>query len=281
MTKITSMQQDLAKLIANSKLNLQRKAIITFRHNPSRLFQHIKNLTTNSSIPTIIHGSSAITNPVEKAILFNNHFNSTFTRSTYQLPPTSHLPTPSNHLSTIDIDEADVLTALSNLNAFKSQGTDNLSPLILKCCATHLAGPITKIFQTSLNTCTIPAESKIHKIIPIHKSDDTSNVSNYRPISLLCIISKVLEAIVYMKIIDFIRPKIQSNQFGFQQNRSCLSQLLSSYWEAFLALDEGNYCDLIFLDFSKAFDSVPHNELLQNCGRSASQDPCRSGFKTT
>ena len=263
MTKITSMQQDLAILIANSKLNLQRKAIITFRHNPSRLFQHIKNLTTNSSIPTIIHGSSAITNPVDKATLFNNHFNSTFTRSTYQLPPTSHLPTPSNHLSTIDIDEADVLTALSNLNAFKSQGTDNLSPLILKRCATHLAGPITKIFQTSLNTCTIPAEWKIHKIIPIHKSGDTSNVSNYRPISLLCIISKVLEAIVYLKIIDFIRPKIQSNQFGFQQNRSCLSQLLSSYWEAFSALDEGNYCDLIFLDFSKAFNSVPHNELLQ------------------
>ena len=257
------MQQDLAILIANSKLNLQRKAIITFRHNPSRLFQHIKNLTTNSSIPTIIHGSSAITNPVDKATLFNNHFNSTFTRSTYQLPPTSHLPTPSNHLSTIDIDEADVLTALSNLNAFKSQGTDNLSPLILKRCATHLAGPITKIFQTSLNTCTIPAEWKIHKIIPIHKSGDTSNVSNYRPISLLCIISKVLEAIVYLKIIDFIRPKIQSNQFGFQQNRSCLSQLLSSYWEAFSALDEGNYCDLIFLDFSKAFNSVPHNELLQ------------------
>ena len=66
-----------------------------------------------------------------------------------------------------------------------------------------------------------------------------------------------------MKIIDFIRPKIQSNQFGFQQYCACLSQLLSSYWEAFLALDEGNYCDIIFLDFSKAFEAVPHNEPLQ------------------
>ena len=101
-----------------------------------------------------------------KSHSFQQSQNFAFTRSTYQLPPRSHLPTPSNYLSTINIDKIDVLTALSNLNTLQSPG---LSPHISKRCATHLTGPITKIFQTSLTTCTISTEWKIHKIIRIHK----------------------------------------------------------------------------------------------------------------
>ena len=100
---------------------------------------------------------------------------------------------------------------------------------------------------------------------PILKGGDRSNVCNYRPISLLCTTSKVLEKAVYDRVINFIRPKLSKQQFGFLncKGRSCLSQLLVSLAQVFNDLDRSAVgVDTVFLDFKKAFDSVPHNELL-------------------
>ena len=92
---------------------------------------------------------------------------------------------------------------------------------------------------------------------------DCSIVRNYRPISLLCIVSKVLEKAVFDQVIQCVGPKLSSRQFGFIKGRSCLTQLLSSYAHVFSDLDKGaRKVDTVFLDHAKAFDSVPHNELL-------------------
>ncbi len=108
----------------------------------------------------------------------------------------------------------------------------------------------------------IPADWKVHKLFPLHKKGSVSEVSNYRPISLLNIFHKVLELIVYSKIIDFIYPKISKTQFGFIRNRSTLQQLLLSYTLVFNSVESKRHTEIVFLDFAKAFDSVPHNELL-------------------
>ena len=94
------------------------------------------------------------------------------------------------------------------------------------------------------------------------KGSDPFDVRNYRPISLLCILSKLLETIIYDKIIDFVIPQVSSQQFGFLRKRSCVNQLLSFYSEIFSSVDRKIPCDVIFLDFQKAFDSIPHPELL-------------------
>ena len=116
-------------------------------------------------------------------------------------------------------------------------GCDNIHPLVLKHCSDTLAAPFTSLFNLSLNTAHIPHEWKIHKIRPIPKGGDRSNVCNYRPISLLCTTSKVLEKAVYDRIISFIRPKLSKQQFGFLKGRSCLSQLLVSFAHVFNDLD--------------------------------------------
>ena len=113
-----------------------------------------------------------------------------------------------------------------------------------------------------MKSCSLPDEWKVHKIVPVPKTSDLSRVQNYRPISLLCILSKVLESIVYSKIIDFIRPQISNFQFGFLSNRSCLTQLLSSFSYIFSSIESKHPCDVVFLDFVKAFDTIPHQELL-------------------
>ncbi len=108
----------------------------------------------------------------------------------------------------------------------------------------------------------IPADWKVHKLFPLHKKGSVSKVSNYRHISLLNILHKVLELMVYSKIIDFIYPKISKTQFGFIRNRSTVQQLLLSYTLVFNSVESKRHTEIVFLDFAKAFDLVPHNELL-------------------
>ena len=111
-------------------------------------------------------------------------------------------------------------------------------------------------------TSSLPLEWLTHLISPIHKAGDKSVISNYRPISLLCSVSKVLEKLVYNKTIDFVSPHLSHLQFGFLANRSVLHQLLiflSSIMEAFSTKSS---TDVIYLDIRKAFDSISHSILL-------------------
>ena len=93
------------------------------------------------------------------------------------------------------------------------------------------------MFNLCLQTESSPQEWKMHKICPIPKKGDPLLVHNYRPISLLCVLSKVFEKAVYDQIISFIHPKISKNQFGFMPNRSCLTELLTSYAYVFESID--------------------------------------------
>ena len=197
------------------------------------------------------------------ATLFNDFFHSVFTSSDFILPSHS-FPAPSFPcISELSLDPSEVYTILAQLDITKAMGCDNLHPSVFKHCADLLADPITFLFNWSLEFATFPSEWKIHKIRPIPKSGDKSLVSNYRPISLLCIVSKVLEKAVFNEVIQYVGPKLSKHQFGFIEGRSCLSQLLTSYAQVYSDLDNGaRGVDALFFDFTKAFDSVPHNELL-------------------
>ena len=105
----------------------------------------------------------------------------------------------------------------------------------------------------------VPSDWKRHNIIPVFKSGDKSTVKNYRPISLLCNVSKVLERLLYNRILDFYSDSISYHQFGFCKNKSALQQLLLYFDD--LCTDR-KQTDSIYLDFSKAFDSVSHTQLL-------------------
>ena len=192
----------------------------------------------------------------------NKFFNSTFSNSCFKLPPISELPTPSAQLHEISFDSLEVYEVLCKLDITKAMGIDNLHPHLLKLCTPTIYEPVTSLFNSIIKTQLIPEEWKIHKIIPVPKNADPTLVQNYRPISLLCVLSKVLEKLIYNKIIDFIKPQITSQQFGFLKHRSCLTQLLSSYSEVVDFLNSGDSCSVVYLDLAKAFDKVPHNELL-------------------
>ena len=163
---------------------------------------------------------------------------------------------------TIYIEEFEVFTALSNLDSNKATGPDNIGPKILKQCATFITQPIHYLFNLILSYSMIPKEWKTHQIVPVFKSGDKSLVQNYRPISLLCNIFKILEHIINNKIILFVSSSISHCQFGFLRGRSTIQQLLLFLNHICNSISEGHQHNVIYMDFRKAFDSVSHNDLL-------------------
>ena len=256
----TQLQHKMLAAKANFEAQLMQKSS---PGNFSRIYRYINSLTTHDPIPqTVSLDSHIATSDVEKANLFNTFFHSVFTHSSLNLPPLEELPIPPATISDITISESDVYEALHSLNPAKAMGIDGIGPKVLKHCALSLYQPIHYLFTLSLTQHSLPNEWKFHLITPIYKSGNKSSVKDYRPISLLCIISKVLEKIVYDKVISFVSSSISSCQFGFRQNHSTLQQLLiflSSVYESFSTRTQS---DVIYLDFKKAFDSVAHNELL-------------------
>ena len=221
-----------------------------------------RNFFGKPSISSITHNSSQIHDPCLQPNIFNDFFNSTFTRSDYVLPAFQVLPTPKSQLYQIEINSTEIFQALRSLDTSKAFGSDNMVPAVLKHCSTPVINSITHLLVASLSTPSLPEEWKLHKITPILKKGDPTDLKNYRPISLLCTLSKVLESIVYNKVIDFLGPQISCQQFGFMKKRSCLSQVLSFLADIHHFLENRTYTDVVYFDFRKAFDTVTHNELL-------------------
>ena len=138
------------------------------------------------------------------------------------------------------------------------KGGDNISPYVLKHCTTSLASPITKLFTTCLTQSCLPQEWKMHKICPVPKKGDLSNMSNYQ--SLLCFLSNVME--VY-KIFSFIYPHINKCQFSFYKtNLAYCNYCLPFHLFTIIYIEQKKVCDVLYLNFKRVFDSLSDNELL-------------------
>ena len=129
---------------------------------------------------------------------------------------------PSSSLSDICISELDVFRVLRSLDVTKAKGCDGISPKLLKTCALSLYQPLHHLFSLSLSQKYLPLEWRTSTI----KSGDKSSIRNYRPISLLSVVSKVLEKLVYNSIVDFVSDSMSVSQFGFLRGRSTLQQML-------------------------------------------------------
>ena len=264
--KLSLLEDTLRSKMLTAKSSYETSLIRSFAGKQNnKIYDYIKFLSKSSPIPSSVRlGSSVVTSDHDRASLFNQFFHSVFTISSYTLPSIDSLPQPPLTIDDLPISHMEVLTALQSLNPSKSMGIDGIGPRLLTNCALALYVPIHHLFSLSIAKQVIPSEWKCHSITPIHKSGDKALVTNYRPISLLCVISKALERIVYNHLSKFFLKNnvIVNSQFGFRQHHSTTQQLLLFPDKVHLSLNNNASCDVIYLDFKKAFDSVPHNELL-------------------
>ena len=157
-----------------------------------------------------------------------------------------------------------IIYAIQELSPTTAAGPDGLPSSLLVNCATELAPFLLIICTHSLSSGVVSPSFKRAAITPVIKSGDRSVPSNYRPISLTSVISKVLERIIRKQVSSFIDKKdfLNGTQHGFRSGRSCLSALLNVFDDTMHMLDGGGSVDMVYLDFSKAFDKVDHGILL-------------------
>ena len=170
-----------------------------------------------------------------------------------------------NTLDKITISTEDVESEIDRLKSQKSPGPDEIYARILKECKKEVSTKLMDIFNISLRTREVPGAWKTANVVPIFKKGDRSIVANYRPVSLTSTVGKLLESIIAKNIRDHLDKfnLIKDTQHGFRNGYSCLTNLLTFFSEVFQALDKDKAFDVIYLDFSKAFDRVPHRRLLK------------------
>jgi len=260
LNKISSLESSLQSKILIAKREFESKLIGTSSTNSSKIFKYLKTVTQSNDIPTTVcFESSTASTDFDKANLFNKYFYSVF-HDPSNMPNIDELPDISGSIQTIVITISDVYEALMSLDINKSVGKDEISPRVLQSCAQSLCAPLHYLFSMSLRYASIPSMWKVHKIVPIFKAGDSNTVSNYRPISLLSNVSKVLERLIYNKIINFVSKTISPVQFGFTKQCSTLQQML-----IFLnfIINSASQTDVIYFDLRKAFDTVSHSILLR------------------
>ncbi|CAM4695511.1 unnamed protein product [Lepidochelys kempii] len=150
---------------------------------------------------------------------------------------------------------------LEKLNEHKSMRLDALHPRVLKELADVIAEPLAIIF--SWRSGEVPDDWKKANIVPIFKKGKKEDPENYRPVSLTSVPGKIMEQVLKESILKHLeeRKVIRNIQHGFTKGKSCLTNLIAFYDKITGSVDEGKAMDLLFLDFSKAFDTVSHSIL--------------------
>ena len=236
-----------------------------------QFWSFVKKLRRDSmGIPALRKDGLLVSDDVGKAEILNAQFESVFTSE----EPMDNLPSSNKsypimsdiHVSLAILDG--VVKLLSELQENKAPGPHGLSPKILELCAKEVAPALTSIFNKSMLTGELPCDWLAANISPIHKKGDRAAASNYRLVSLtpICCTIEMFEHIIM--IIHSNIPRhfdkhqvLTHRQHGFRSKHSCESQLILTIHDLAKSLDCRTPLDMIIMDFSKAFDTVPHNRL--------------------
>ena len=247
---------DYAESISNS----------SFTH-PKRFWRWINSSKGyRSPIPPLYVKGSTVSDDSDKAEILNNHFCSVFTdedvsnlsnlRSSLSYHPTI--------IDAISVSPADVLHELKSLRTDKACGPDSIPAYLLKQGAEELCVSLSRLFQHSIASGSLPNDWTVANVVPVYKRGDRSDPNNYRPISLTSVLVKMLERIICRHLVQSLECSdcFSVHQHGFRRKRSTVTLLLEAVNDWAISLEHRHSTHALFLDFAKAFDSVPHLRLL-------------------
>ena len=245
---------------------VERKLIRGLDEGSTKPFwRYVKSLRRDTSgIGSLKQDGKLHNDPKAKAEILNNQFRSVFTK-----PSDAQIPEPQGsrapNLPPLEINCNGVYKLLSKLNVHKAMGPDQIPNIFLKETAIHTAELLTFIFNQSISTHTLPRDWLQANINPLFKKGNTNLAVNYRPVSLTCVCCKLLEHIIFSHVMAHLQTHnlLSINQHGFRSGFSCETQLILTAHDLLQSFDHKHRVDIGVLDFSKAFDTVPHPHLLK------------------
>ena len=274
--QFNTLKNDITHLTRTGKKDYYKKYFAENKDNLRKVWRGIKEIinikSKNFDSPTCLQvGDVNITDPQKISNSFNDYFSSIADKILEKRKyngSKSFRDFLANRITEnfifADCDENEVTTIISSLSTSKSSGPNGIPTHILHLLKNHMSGILTKIFNLSLSSGVHPDLLKISKTIPIFKKGSRLLVSNYRPISLLSNLNKILEKIVHNRVYTFLEDtqSIYSLQFGFRKKHSTNHTLINITENIRKALDDKKFACGVFVDLQKAFDTVNHDILI-------------------
>ena len=264
--KFRAHKKDTLRALRRARWNYINNILeLSLTENNSKPFwKYIKaQRQDNIGVTALKSEGRLFTDNVSKAEILNRQFKSVFTQedksSIPKLPGPPHPP-----IGNMEIDTRGVEKLLTRLDPNKASGPDNISCRILKELAIELAPALTAIYQQSIDSGSLPSDWTRANITPVYKKGNKNLAENYRPVSLTCVACKIMEHIICSHIHKHLEHHniLTSLQHGFRAKHSCETQLLITLFDILSSRDKKVQVDVMVLDFSKAFDTVPHVRLL-------------------
>ena len=271
--EFNAYKNTLRRLISQAKNKYYSKQFDKNRRNGKKTWhiidQALHRKIQKSTPDAIIIDNKLSTDRKEMADSFNTYFSTVCAPSETD---NSNMPTHSVYLSnppntTFQFEEIDNRTVLQYINNMKPSrccGHDNISSNTLKLIANKVSPSLTLIINQSLSTGIFPDSLKTAKVIPSHKKDEKTIMSNYRPISILPVLSKIIESVMHSQLMHYFRENklFSTQQYGFRPNRSTELAALELMDRNIDNMNKSRCPINIYVDLSKAFDSLDHNILL-------------------
>ena len=274
--RYTKYRNMLTTLIRSSNKTYYAEKLDACKHNTKRtwsILNSILNRSVKDRLPRSFNVNNAtITDPNEIANHFNSYFVDIGPSLSRKIPHSdtdfqhylNKVKPPSGSLFLSPTDSTEIITLCKALKSGTSSGCDDIKPDVIKSVCDLIAKPLAHIVNLSLSSGIVPSKLKIAKVVPIYKKGNRQDPTNYRPISVLPAFSKILERIMYKRVYSFMsRFNLLSDcQFGFRSKRSSSMALLEAYNKIVTDLDNNKHLVGIFLDLSRAFDTINHDILL-------------------
>ena len=237
------------------------------KNDPKRFFSFYKMKDIgNKGVGPFIRDGEVIADSMVIVDVLNDYFSSVFMDEGEGGPSYPNMDDVGDLLmeDSLDISSGLISKFIRNIKPNKAPGPDGIYARALREGADSILKALELIFKKSFSCSEVPFDWKQANITPIFKKGNRAEVSNYRPISLCSIVGKLFERVVRGKVQSHLDTYnlLKDSQHGFRSGRSCCTNLLSCFDYVTGKIDEGDSIDIVYLDFSKAFDKVPHAELL-------------------
>jgi Reverse transcriptase (RNA-dependent DNA polymerase)/Endonuclease-reverse transcriptase len=260
-------EKRVRNMIRNAKRKLERKLATENGGNSKPFYAYLKTKLKNRTPvgPLKDRNGRIVNKPKEMAELLNGYFSSVFSDEEAGAVPRAEQNDVNEELQDIEITADKVRKQLKKLKPASAPGPDGIGSMVLRELADQIKDPLAAIYRKSIDSGVVPDDWKSAHVTPIYKKGSKSDPANYRPVSLTSVCCKVLEGLIRDQLMEHLVTNnlVEESQHGFIPGKSCATNLIEFLDFISETLDRGGAADVVFLDFAKAFDKVPHKRLIE------------------